>query len=114
MNLFQPMKGPMLSKFLQVITNLTVSVVTLVLLYDKEYRVIGLLPISYLVINSIRSSVFIRGEKYNGGFLYAVAQVVIFVRYMIRLLLSRFSGAFYIAHIPTSVGSINLAVALMI
>lgn len=114
MNLFQPMKGPMLSKFLQVITNLTVSVVTLVLLYDKEYRVIGLLPISYLVINSIRSSVFIRGEKYNGGFLYAVAQVVIFVRYMITPFTIALSGAFYARRIPTSVGSINLAVALMI
>ena len=107
-----------LFRVIKLISSLIIFILTLVLSYEKEYASISILPLSYILLDSIFSNKLKIKNWYSGGLIYNVALIGIFVRYVITPFVISITGDFYTSYgnyvNMVSVHSINLAVMLMI
>lgn len=107
--------------FLKIIKFILLFIVTIIiysLCYDETYKIISLLPFSYMVVDFFYISRSNDDNKYIGGLIYRIALIVIFIRYVVTPLSIALTGEFYASYngyrIYTSEESIKLAVFLMI
>ncbi len=101
-------------KFFQFILLFMIAVLIFIICYDKPYKVIALLPFSYMVINIFYNHQIQKNNKYTGGFIYRITLIVIFIRYVVTPLSIALAGKFYRSNVYTSNESINLAILIMI
>ena len=106
----------MCRKFLQPILIINIAILILILCHDEPYNIIAFLPLSYAIIDFVFDNHIktIQSNNYNGGFIYKVSLIVIFIRYVVTPLSIAITGNFYYYNIYTSNKSIYLSVALMI
>lgn len=83
------------------------------LCYDKEYRMISVLPFMYIMANLVYNYHLSINNKFTKGYLHTVIQVVLFIRYIITPLSIATTGIFYSESANTSIESVNFAVILM-
>lgn len=102
------------SLFFKSVFILLICILILGLCYDKAYRIVALLPFSYMAVNIFYSSKQKKAGRYSGGIIYKAALTVIFIRYVITPLSIALSGKFYFYRVYTLKESIDSAVFLMI
>lgn len=111
-------KKTIFAKFLLVYMKLSltfgIALWTMSLCYDKEYRIISVLPFMYIMASSIYNYHFSVNNKFTKGCLHKAIQVVIFIRYIITPLSIAITGNFYNASANTSIENVKFAIVLMI
>lgn len=101
-------------KYFQSLLSFISTIVVYNLCYDQPYRIITLLPFSYMIINIFYKRKLKGRYEYSGGFVYKIALIVIFIRFVVTPLSIAITGDFYSPGVYTSNKSINLATILMV
>lgn len=105
-------------KYPRIISAILISPVILIICNGEYYSNIFLLPLFYAITELLFNRKIEKRSSYVGGFIYQVALIAIYIRYVITPLSIGITGSFYAYYggtiVNTSSSNIQLAIFLMI